>query len=117
MRSLLFVFSEVAASVGAAGKLCCPRLAVKNFQLTPETLAVTFHFMKRKAKSSRPVLESRLREYGSFEKAAHHLVDRGVEVSSSYLNMIVRGSRDPSVKMARRISKALGLGFEDVVGR
>ena len=65
----------------------------------------------------RPVLGKRLEDLDlSYEKAAHYLADRGVDVSGSYLSMLVRGERDPSVSMARRIAAALKINLVDVVG-
>ena len=53
----------------------------------------------------------------SYEKAARYLADRGVEVSGSYLSMLVRGLRYPSVSMAKQIAEALDLQLSDIVGK
>lgn len=73
--------------------------------------------------TSPPDLASRLREVGrgptgrhSLERAARYLASRGVEVSSGYLGMLVRGTRTASVGKAREIARVLGLRLSDVVG-
>lgn len=68
------------------------------------------------AKAMRPRLTARLKAIGSWEDAAFYLRGRGVKVSSSFLSMLSRGLRDPSVSMARSLARALGIRLSDIVG-
>lgn len=92
----------------------CQQLLVDFF--LDGAYAPTMTMKKTKVAESRGALQRALQEIGSYERAARLLADRGVDVSGSYLSMLVRGSRDPSVAMARRISRALGIDLSDVVG-
>jgi hypothetical protein len=62
------------------------------------------------------VLEKRLSEFDSYEKAARYAADRGVSVSGSYLSMMVSGKRDPAIPKARKLARVFGLKLMDVVG-
>jgi hypothetical protein len=64
----------------------------------------------------RPKLEARLKKIGSWEDAAFYLRERGVKVTSSYLSMLARGTRDPALPMARQLADALGIKLVDIVG-
>ena len=65
------------------------------------------------------VIQNRLRELGchSYEKGARYLVEHGVEISGSYLSMLDRKERDPSVPMVKDLARALGLEVEDLIGK
>ena len=65
---------------------------------------------------SRSALRDRLRAYGSYEKAARAIAIAGVDVSGSYLSLLVRGERDPSVQKARDLARVLDIDLLDVIG-
>lgn len=69
---------------------------------------------KTKEPARREALAQALRGFGSFEKAAYALRNRGVDVSASYLSLLVRGVRTASVPTARALAEALHLRYEEV---
>jgi transcriptional regulator with XRE-family HTH domain len=71
----------------------------------------------KKTPAPRPAFAKRLSEIGSLEKCAFYLHERGVVVSSSYLSMLARGIRDPSLCLARKLAKVLRMSISDVVGK
>ena len=73
--------------------------------------------MGKRDESPRPLLAKKIEQIGSFRKAAARLAETGVSVSASFLNLLVRGEREPSAPMSRGIARGLGLRLEDVVGR
>lgn len=71
---------------------------------------------KSSSKTPRAALGKRLSEIGSLEDCVFFLRKKKVRISGSYLSMLIRGIRDPSVVMAKKLSKALEIPLQAVIG-
>lgn len=68
-------------------------------------------------KSKKDAVARKFNELGltSFEKSARYLATKGVEITGSYLAMIVGGKKEPALPLARKLAAALDLEVSDVV--
>ena len=87
-------------------------------ELTVDFSAIRVYSPRTMTKASESDrFQTKLQSFGSYEKAARFLYTKGVEVSGSYLCMLVRKTRSPSVTMAKEIAMALNLRLSDVTSR
>ena len=66
----------------------------------------------------RPALhEALLRVGSSYDQQTKALAKHNINVTGGYLSLLVRGLRNPSVDLAKRLAKALKVPVEVVIGK